>query len=245
MAELWTLDEQCERVAVALAHGYPGQLSARVREVPDRRTIRWYTQIGLVDRPATMRGRTALYGPRHLCQLVAIKRMQAEGHPLATIQHELAGATDATLERIARLPADAASAADAGLSGTPHSEPAGDPTATRPPTPSRTRCWAPAARHDEVEAAPATRAATSKSPKERAPASGSRPSAPVTESHLASHVALTYGVPLDGEVTLLLGGADHVPDRDDLDAIQRAAGPLIELLRRRGLTRPDDGRNPS
>src|SRR5919107_3716787 len=100
----WTLDELAERVDAALAVDYAGQASGRVRDVPDRRVIRWYTTIGLVDRPLAHRGRTALYGPRHLLQLVAVKRLQARGLPLVAIQQELAGATDAQLARVARLP---------------------------------------------------------------------------------------------------------------------------------------------
>jgi DNA-binding transcriptional MerR regulator len=103
----WTIEELAEHVAGALADGYPGQPSGRVREVPDRRTIRWYTTIGLVDRPAATRGRTALYGRRHLLQLVAVKRLQAQGRTIAGVQEELLGADDATLERIAALPAAA------------------------------------------------------------------------------------------------------------------------------------------
>jgi len=103
----WTLDELAERVDAALAVDYPGQPSGRVRDVPDRRAIRWYTTIGLIDRPVAHRGRTALYGPRHLLQLVAVKRLQARGLPLVAIQQELAGATDTELGRVARLPAAA------------------------------------------------------------------------------------------------------------------------------------------
>src|SRR5215218_3966360 len=102
----WTLDELTERVGTALSVGYDGQPSGRVRDLPDRRAIRWYTTIGLVDRPAATRGRTALYGPRHLLQLVAIKRLQARGLPLVAIQAELAGATDARLARVAQLPGE-------------------------------------------------------------------------------------------------------------------------------------------
>src|SRR5512132_2960074 len=100
----WTLDELAERVETALAVDYRGQTSGRVRAVPDRRAIRWYTTIGLIDRPVAHRGRTALYGPRHLLQLVAVKRLQASGLPLVAIQQELAGATNTQLARVARLP---------------------------------------------------------------------------------------------------------------------------------------------
>jgi DNA-binding transcriptional MerR regulator len=98
------MDELLERVRGALAAEYPGAPNGRVRDVPDRRAVRWYTTTGLVDRPAAMRGRTALYGRRHLLQLVALKRRQAQGHSLAAIQAELAGAPDEELAAVARVP---------------------------------------------------------------------------------------------------------------------------------------------
>jgi DNA-binding transcriptional MerR regulator len=110
-APRWTLDELAERVDAALAVDYAGPSSGRVRAVPDRRAIRWYTTIGLIDRPVAYRGRTALYGPRHLFQLVAVKRLQAAGLSLVAIQQELAGATDSQLARVAQLPPGAEAAA--------------------------------------------------------------------------------------------------------------------------------------
>jgi DNA-binding transcriptional MerR regulator len=100
----WTIDELAELAAEALAAAGVGVADGRVTPVPDRRLIRWYVTTGLLDRPLPARGRTARYGERHLLQLVAVKRRQAEGRPLAEIQAELAGATDATLRRIAALP---------------------------------------------------------------------------------------------------------------------------------------------
>src|SRR5262245_61775288 len=108
----WTLDELGDRVVEALRVGYAGVPSGRVRDVPDARTIRYYTTLGLLDRPA-LRGRSALYGPRHLRQLVAIKRLQAQGHSLAEIQRRLIGQPDATLERLARPPGEAHARPDA------------------------------------------------------------------------------------------------------------------------------------
>lgn len=99
----WTLDELVRRVAVGLSDpAYPGAPNGRVRELPDRRAVRWYATTGLVDRPV-MQGRTALYGPRQLLQIVAVKRRQAEGRSLADIQAELAGATDETLRKVAAV----------------------------------------------------------------------------------------------------------------------------------------------
>jgi DNA-binding transcriptional MerR regulator len=101
---VWTLDELLERVSAALTAEYSGAPNGRVRDVPDRRAVRWYATTGLVDRPSAMRGRTALYEKRHLLQLVAVKRLQSQGRTLAEVQAELAGATDTALAAIARVP---------------------------------------------------------------------------------------------------------------------------------------------
>src|ERR1700730_8657511 len=100
-AMLWTIEELGERVAAVLSTGYGGVPSGRVRDVPDLRTIRYYTTLGLLDRPSEIRGRTAFYGARHLRQLVAIKRLQARGLTLAEIQRRVVGLTDEALRRIA------------------------------------------------------------------------------------------------------------------------------------------------
>src|SRR5207253_1929219 len=105
---LWTIAELTAEVARALSVDYAGQDSGRVRDVPDLRTIRYYTTLALIDRPAAMRGRTALYGRRHLLQVVAIKRLQAEGATLAELQAKLVGLTDSELARLAKLPDDGA-----------------------------------------------------------------------------------------------------------------------------------------
>jgi MerR HTH family regulatory protein len=123
----WTLDELVRRVADGLAGpAYPGAPNGRVRDVPDRRVVRWYTTTGLVDRPA-MQGRTAVYNTRHLLQIVAVKRLQAQGRSLAEIQAELTGATDEALRRIAAVPDELIAA---------------EPTLQAPPTPRRSRFWA-------------------------------------------------------------------------------------------------------
>lgn len=101
---LWTLDALNEQVRNALAVGYVPASSARVRAVPDRRTIRYYTTLGLIDRATEMRGRTAYYSTRHLHQLVAVKRLQAEGLTLSQVQQKLAGIGDEALASLAKLP---------------------------------------------------------------------------------------------------------------------------------------------
>lgn len=100
----WTLTELVALAARALADAEVRVASGRVTGVPDGRLIRWYTTIGLLDRPAIGADRYARYGHRHLLQVVAVKRLQAQGLPIAEIQSRLAGATDALLRRVAGLP---------------------------------------------------------------------------------------------------------------------------------------------
>ena len=107
----WTLAELVGRAGRALADVRAP--NGRVTGLPDARMIRWYSTIGIVDKPSGFRGRTALYGQRHLLQLVAIKRMQADGRPLAEIQASLAGATEKVLHRVAGVPEDLPDATDA------------------------------------------------------------------------------------------------------------------------------------
>ncbi len=108
MEASWTLPDLAAAVASALATGYDGPPNSRVRDVPDARTIRYYTTLGLIDPPAELRGRTALYTERHLFQLVAIKRLQARGAPLAEIQRRLTGLPTAALRRLAAIPGSVA-----------------------------------------------------------------------------------------------------------------------------------------
>ena len=95
----WTLPELVAEAKVHL-EALPAPKNGQVRAVPDERTIRYYAQLSLLDRPVAMRGRTALYGRRHLAQVVAIKRMQSAGHSLADIQKLWPTLDDATLSRI-------------------------------------------------------------------------------------------------------------------------------------------------
>ena len=242
----WTLDELAERVDLALAVDYHGQPSGRVRAVPDRRAIRWYTTIGLIDRPVAHRGRTALYGPRHLLQLVAVKRLQARGLPLVAIQQELAGATDSQLARVARLPLDARPTVlpgpvpavvvpDGGdpptgrvadrraAAGTPRSAAPAPPPAVAPRVAGGTARRASFWRDRPVAAftAPAAEAATEAAEATEAPEISGAP-------------ATLQGVRLGAGATLLLEPGRELAAAD-LDAILAAAGPLLAVLRDRGL----------
>ena len=95
------LDELSERVARELdGRGLLGAApDARVAAAPDARTVRYYTTLGLIDRPR-IEGRQARYGERHLLQLLAIKALQAFELPLAQIQQRLYGRSDAELKEL-------------------------------------------------------------------------------------------------------------------------------------------------
>lgn len=230
---MWTLDELVERVREALEGEYPGAPNGRVREVPDRRAIRWYTTIGLVDRPLGMRGRTALYGPRHLQQLVAIKRRQADGHSLAQIQAEFTWLTPAGLTDASRVPGhllavgDGPEPDDAGparhhfWTDRPHTT----TTETLPATLGQAARSAPTAPAAPTPAAPTPAASTPATPAQAAPAQATPPAA-------------LHGLALGGGAVLLLPRPAGDRDRSDIAA---AAAPLLDLLASRGLI---DGRKP-
>jgi DNA-binding transcriptional MerR regulator len=111
---LWNLSELVAEVAARI-DALPAPRNGQVRAVPDERTVRYYVTLGLLDRPSAMRGRTALYGPRHVAQVVAIKRLQAMGRSLQEIQALWPTLDDPTLARMSgvALPAAARPAARA------------------------------------------------------------------------------------------------------------------------------------
>jgi DNA-binding transcriptional MerR regulator len=82
----WTLEQLVERVEADLRDLDLAQASGRVSETPDARTVRYYGTLGILDRPVGTRSRRKLYGERHRQQLIAIKRLQARGLALDTIQ---------------------------------------------------------------------------------------------------------------------------------------------------------------
>ncbi|BBH70594.1 hypothetical protein ACTI_72790 [Actinoplanes sp. OR16] len=192
------MEELVERAHAALSAEYPGAPNGRVRDLPDRRSIRWYATIGLVDRPIGTRGRTALYGPRHLLQLVAIKRRQAAGQTLAEIQAELAGASDELLAEASRVPAELLETGDAPESGGPSPD-----ASPRPPFWKQT----PAA---EIRVAPAGLATV-------------EPGA----FHSPDPDPLLTGFPLGGGVILLVPDPPAGLHRDEIAAAARPLLELL------------------
>tara|TARA_R110002072_G_scaffold16192_3_gene63639 strand:+ start:123 stop:881 length:759 start_codon:yes stop_codon:yes gene_type:complete len=224
----WTLDQLGSHVARALSEGYEPAESGRVRAVPDRRTIRYYTTLGLVDRPSEMRGRTAYYGRRHLLQLVAIKRLQGEGQSLAEVQAHIAGLDDRSLEEIAAVPETTQLAAVEAAGGGALAERTQDASALV--TGRAASFWAarPPVAPPSVEAR--------------------KPEAPRVPAPDKSAEALR-AVGLGEGVSLLLPGGPEL-QAEELEALARAAAPLLAELNRLGVLhggergpagRPNDG----
>jgi DNA-binding transcriptional MerR regulator len=266
MDRTWTIGELAEHAAAALAVDGSAQVSGRVRDLPNERLIRWYTTIGLVDPPLGRRGRTSLYGPRHLLQLVAVKRRQAAGRSIAEIQLELAGATDATLARIADLsatPAPAAPATPAGsidpVFSTGHPRgPAQAAETADALIPAKERGAAPGADAGDMAESlgPAHPNGGETGPgfpggdggRERKSFWKARPDVSYSEATVAGDYQATrhtvvQGVRLVPGLTVLL----DVPalSGDDLAAIETAARPLLDELRRRGLLTEDSAEDPA
>jgi DNA-binding transcriptional MerR regulator len=220
---LWTLAELEKAVMRALGDGLAP--SGRVRAVPDARAIRYYTTLGLLDRP-TIAGRTARYRRRHLLQLVAIKRLQAQGRSLAEVQTALAGATTRQLEQVAQL--DAAAQA---------------PTPAAPSIAGqRTPPAQDIAPSDADQSAPA--AAEQSAPSARPPAARFWAQAPAaTAPHTTQTSVLgspirpvaLQGVPLAGGAMVLVPAAQPLTPAD-VAAVRAAAAPLLDLLITRRLT---------
>lgn len=94
----YSLEALCNETVRCLEH-YGLRDSAsdqRVSAAPDGRTVRYYTSLGLLDRPQ-IEGRQARYSARHLVQLLAVKALQSQDLALADIQKRLYGRSEPEL----------------------------------------------------------------------------------------------------------------------------------------------------
>jgi DNA-binding transcriptional MerR regulator len=228
--KLWTLPELVSEVAARIA-ALPPPRNGQVRAIPDERTIRYYAAIGLVDRPAAMRGRTALYGRRHVAQIVAIKRLQTMGRSLSEIQGIWPTLDARTLARMSGVALEATAAAPAraefwkrDLRAAPdRSELAADrpePAADRPE---------PGADPDHASVQAAASPAEPSAGRPRVEPAGLE-----LRVELAPHVVLSLSV-IDESVAI---------SPADVRALRAAAAPLLTELASRRLTSHPGGDEP-
>lgn len=208
-----TLRELVAQAAAILSQEDVDQPSGRVSDIPTVRTVRYYATHGLLEKPVDWRGRTALYGARHLLTLVAIKRLQARGESLQDVQGRLVGLTLEELEELAGLTLEELEPGEedtqAEEKASPDAEGA-DADADADASGGRQRSFWMSRPEASTDA-----------PEEVAPRRPSR------------EVELVRGIRMDDEVLLLLERANREIEADDVAAIKVAAEPLLRLLRAR------------
>jgi DNA-binding transcriptional MerR regulator len=224
----WTLPELSARIALALSQASLSQDSGRIRDIPNARTIRYYTTIGLLDRPLAFDGRTALYGPRHLLQLIAIKRLQSQNQTLEEIQHRLLALSDDALSQIANIPKHIL------LSDIPS-----DPPPIAPPETPPTLSPIPSPETEPIKKTPFWI-------REPAPLAASSPASPPGSEppiapKLQNYPIILVGLALRPDASLVLSPDARPLSSQDIEAIQAAAEPLLRVLETRKLIkRPEE-----
>lgn len=84
--DLTTLVELAGRLTATLPRPADGRVSGQV----DVRLVRYYQSAGLLEAPLRYEGRSAVYGPQHVADLVCIRALQARGLGLGQIQAAMA-----------------------------------------------------------------------------------------------------------------------------------------------------------
>jgi DNA-binding transcriptional MerR regulator len=255
VSEPWTLSDLVAEAATRL-EALPPPKNGQVRAVPDERTIRYYATIGLLDRPAAMRGRTALYGRRHLAQVVAIKRMQSTGKSLAEIQALWPTLDEVTLSRMSGMqlvPGKAKGTrkefwkreaeVDAEAEASPampkaYASPTTDSLPVSPAIPTAPR-------------GPAITFPTAPSPMSAMPAGNAPVALPLptftpyaAPAYPGAPATATINLPLDGSVSIVIAVGEHAAvslSAADVRALRAAAAPLVAELANRGLIAPPEG----
>ncbi|HEX5059466.1 MAG TPA: MerR family transcriptional regulator [Kofleriaceae bacterium] len=230
MSETWTLSELVDEAAQRL-EALPPPKNGQVRAVPDERTIRYYGTIGLLDRPAAMRGRTALYSRRHLAQVVAIKRMQAAGHSLADIQAMWSTLDDTTLGRMSGVQVATGKAKAARKEFWKR-----EATMTELPPPSVPMPQAPTG-----PTIPMPMPMPTPTPMTPMPASNAPQMLPLPTftpySAAGAGTATTINLPLEGGVSIVITVDEDAAvslSPADVRALRAAAAPLVTELAKRG-----------
>jgi DNA-binding transcriptional MerR regulator len=109
----FTLQKLVEILKEQLPHVAPLQTKYRVSDIPTERTVRYYTTNFLVDKPLARDGVNALYGYRHLLQILAIKYLQSQYLPLVKVRSLIKNADNRELELL--IPAFASAPASSRM----------------------------------------------------------------------------------------------------------------------------------
>ena len=96
------MDDLVRAAAETLPYIAPHQERPTVSRMPDARSVRYYMSQGILNKPHQYQGGAALFGYKHLLQLLAVKMLQAQYLPLKRIKSLIAEATSKDLERILR-----------------------------------------------------------------------------------------------------------------------------------------------
>jgi len=89
-ARLYTLDQLVSEISQQLQAQNLTLPDRRAAPLPDARSVRYYTSLGLLD-PPIIQDRRAHYQQSHLQQLLLIKGLQSNGLSLQAIQKKLYG----------------------------------------------------------------------------------------------------------------------------------------------------------
>jgi DNA-binding transcriptional MerR regulator len=74
--------------------------------VPDERTIRYYVSEGLIQSADEKQGTASVFSYKHLLQLVAVKKLQAEHLPIKKIRELVSGKDEQQLENLLGVSSD-------------------------------------------------------------------------------------------------------------------------------------------
>jgi hypothetical protein len=187
-----------------------------------------------------MRGRTALYGPRHLAQVIAIKRLQSLGRSLAEIQAMWPTLDDATLAQMSGVALVAGAGRNESRSPSRHEFWKRDPIA-------RSANSAASALSESSDKPPGIAVPIQSAARptyfapgiSRDPSTASSPGlvhAPAMRVATTPSTAIELRIELAPNLTVSLSVFDGVDvSPDDVRAIRAAAAPMVAELVRRGL----------
>ncbi|MEP6786912.1 MAG: MerR family transcriptional regulator [Acidobacteriota bacterium] len=78
----------------------PSQEKGTVTEYPNERTVRFYLSEGLLPPATEKRGATSIFCYQHLLSLLVVKKLQADGLPIAIIRQLITGKSESELEAL-------------------------------------------------------------------------------------------------------------------------------------------------